>query len=109
MDVRFQDDNTHEDTTTIIEQITERLAAALDNARLAEEIRDRAQRETLISELGGRFRSSLDLESVLKTAAQEFQKAFQLQEAEVRLDIQDGNGQAEAAPGKERKNGSSHE
>ena len=109
VDVRFQDDNTHEDTTTIIEQITERLAAALDNARLAEEIRDRAQRETLISELGGRFRSSLDLESVLKTAAQEFQKAFQLQEAEVRLDIQDGNGQAEAAPGKERKNGSSHE
>jgi len=53
VDVRFQDDNTHEDTTTIIEQITERLAAALDNARLAEEIRDRAQRETLISETGG--------------------------------------------------------
>jgi hypothetical protein len=77
----------------------------LDNARLAEEIRDRAQRDALISELGGRFRSSLDLESVLKTAAQEFQKAFQLQEAEVRLDIPDESEQADAAPGKERKNG----
>jgi len=105
VDVRFQDENTNKETITIIEQITDRLAAALDTARLAEEIRDRAQRDALISELGGRFRSSLDLESVLKTAAQEFQKAFQLQEAEVRLDIPDESEQADAAPGKERKNG----
>jgi len=105
IDVRFQDDNTHAEIITIIEQIAERLAAALDNARLAEEIRDGAQRDALISELGGRFRSSLDLESVLKTAAQEFQKAFQLQEAEVRLDILDESEQADAAPEKERKNG----
>jgi GAF domain-containing protein len=110
VDVRFQDESTHAEIVTIIEQITERLATALDNARLAEEIRDHAQRDALISELGGRFRSSLDLESVLRTAAQEFQKAFQLQEAEVQLNIPDGTEQTDAKPKKkERKNGSSHE
>jgi GAF domain-containing protein len=109
VNVRFQDNTNREESMTVIEQIVERLAAALDNARLAEETRDRAQRDALVSELGGRFRSTLDLESVLRTAAQEFQRAFQLQEAEVRLSVAEDAESKADEPQKDRKNGKRNE
>ncbi len=95
--VRFQADTPPETTVALIEQISDRLAAALENTRLIEETRKRAQRDAMVSELGGRVRSTLDLESVLKTAAQEFQRAFQLKEAEIWLGPTGQNG------GKEKK------
>lgn len=69
----------------MIEQAADRLASALENARLVEETRQRSQRDAMVTEMTGRLRSTLDLESVLRTAAKELQQAFQLQEAEVRL------------------------
>ena len=87
INVRFQHGQPQEKIITLIEQLSDRLATALENARLLEETRQRAERDALISEMTGRFRSTLDLESVLRTAAQELQRAFQLQEAEVRLNL----------------------
>jgi GAF domain-containing protein len=92
VNVQFQADHSPEETIGMIEQAADRLASALENARLVEETRQRAQRDALVGDVGNRMRSTLDLETVLRTAAQELQKAFQLKEAEVRL------GAAGAAP-----------
>lgn len=105
INVRFQSEYPPQAILAMIEQISERLAAAMENTRLVEQTRLRAQRDALVSELSNRVRSTLDLETVLKTAAQEFQQAFELKEAEVWLGPSNPNGQAvidEAGP---RKNG----
>ncbi len=87
VNVRFQGNYTHQETLNMIEQAADRLASALENARLVEETRQRSQRDALVTEMTGRFRSTLDFETVLRTAAQELQQAFQLKEAEVRLGL----------------------
>ncbi len=95
VNIRFQGNYAPQETINMVEQAADRLATALENARLLEETRQRAQRDALISDMTGHLRSTLDLETVLKTAAQELQKAFNLQEAEVRLGL--GN-KTESAP-----------
>lgn len=87
VNVRFQGEYAPQEIISMMEQASDRLASALENARLVEETRQRSQRDTLVTEMTGRFRSTLDLESVLRTAAQELQQAFQLSEAEVRLGL----------------------
>jgi GAF domain-containing protein len=105
VNVRFQGNQAREKTIAMIEQITDRLATALEYAQLLEETRQRAGRDTLISEITSRFRSTLNVEFVLRTATQELQKAFQLKEAEVRLGGFDASPSAQADGGPERKNG----
>ena len=108
VNIRLREEATSGETVTIVEQIADRLASALENARLNEENSSTAQRDALVAEVTGHFRSTLDLETMLRTATQELQKAFQLEEAEVRLGFptpESGN----ATKGKARKNGGSHE
>jgi len=73
------------------------LRLALDNARLIQQTRESAAREQVVAEISSQIRETLDLETVLRTAAQELQRAFNLQEAEVRLStgqdaLPDSNG-----------------
>lgn len=73
-----------EDTTwsdeeiSFLEGIAEQLGIALDSARLYTETQLKAEQERMVSELTGRMRASLDVESVVKTAADEIFKAFNL-------------------------------
>ncbi len=78
------------------EEAAERLALALENARLLEEAQRRAAREQLIGETSARLRATLDLESVLQTAAREFQQAFGLKEAEIRVQLLEENSEVSA-------------
>lgn len=87
VNVRFQGNHAPRETVSMMEQAADRLASALENARLVEETRQRSQRDAMVTEMTGRLRSTLDLETVLQTAAQELQQAFQLKEAEVRLGL----------------------
>ncbi|MBI2758366.1 MAG: GAF domain-containing protein [Chloroflexi bacterium] len=87
VNVRFQGRHTPQETINMIEQSADRLASALENARLVEETRQRGQRDALVSEMTGRLRSTLDVETVLRTAVQELQQAFQLKQAEVYLGV----------------------
>jgi GAF domain-containing protein len=105
INVRFQYEQTNEKTIAMIEQAADRLATALETARLLEETRQRAQRDALVSDVTGRLRSTLDLETVLRTATQELQKVFDLKEAEVQL------GYPAEGPAREaqRKNGKNRE
>ena len=71
---------------SIAENAALQTAISLENARLLEDAQRRATRERIIGEASARMRESLNVESVLKSAAQEFQKALGNVEAEVWLD-----------------------
>jgi len=69
----------------LLETLTGQLGQALDSARLYQDTQRRAVREQLTGEVATRLRESLDVETVLKTAAQEVRQALDLPEVIVRL------------------------
>lgn len=79
----FQGWTTHEEN--VATEVAAQTALALDNIRLVERTRQRAEREQAIAGVANRIRETLDLETVLRTSAREIQQTLNLQEAEVRL------------------------
>lgn len=67
------------------ETVAERLALAVENARLLEEAQRRAARERLIAEISTRLRASLDPDIVLKTTVQELGRALRASWAAVEV------------------------
>ncbi|MBN1876237.1 MAG: GAF domain-containing protein [Anaerolineae bacterium] len=74
-----------EDEIAQLTQFTEQLGIALENALLYEETQNRAARERLVGEATVRMRETLDIETMLRNAADEIYKALQLEEVVVRL------------------------
>jgi len=74
---------------SVASKVAAQTALALENIRLAERTRQRANREQAIANVTARVRETLNLDTVLRTTAREVQKALDLQEAEVRLLTQD--------------------
>ena len=60
----------------LLNTLAGRLENTLDSARLYEEIQERATRERLVSEASSRMRESLDVQDVLRAAAEELHKAL---------------------------------
>jgi hypothetical protein len=52
------------------------LSAALETARLYQDINLRAQRDATISEISGRIGGSLRMENILRTTTEELSKIF---------------------------------
>ncbi len=73
------------DEIALLTILTDQLGIALESARLYQDTQRRAVREHLISEIVARVRQTLDLETVLRTAAQEIRQALDLPEVTVRL------------------------
>ena len=69
----------------LLEVLSEQLGLALDSARLYQESRLRAAREQTVSEISARIRETLDLEMVLKVAADELRNVLGTPELTVRL------------------------
>lgn len=69
----------------MIETLVTQLDTALESARLYEDTQDRATRDRLISEVAGRIRETLDVNTVLRTAADEMYGALGLSEVVIRL------------------------
>jgi len=76
----------------IISAVADRLALALENARLLDNAQRRAAGERIIGAATARVRESMDIESVLRNAAQELHKAFGNVEAEVWLGSENRGG-----------------
>ena len=70
---------------TVATEVATQTALALENIRLVEHTRQRADQEQAIAGIANRIRETLDLDMVLRTSAREIQSALNLQEAEVRL------------------------
>ncbi len=74
-----------EDELTLIEAVATQAAMALENARLIQDTQRRVEQERIVSNVSGRIRETLNIETVLKTAAEEIRTALGLQEVFVQL------------------------
>ena len=76
-----------EEEIQVVREAAIQVASTLENARLLEEIQQRAQQESIISQISARVQTSLDVETVLKTAVREIGLAL----AAARVEISLGN------------------
>jgi GAF domain-containing protein len=81
-----QDDKSwqSEDIETL-RSVIRQLAPAIENARLLEETERRAALEQSTSQIAATMRETLDIETILRTAAQEIRHTLQLPEVVIRL------------------------
>ncbi len=69
----------------LAETVVLQLGLALENARLLEDTRLRARTEQARSEIVGRVRASVNVDAILRSAAEELGRALQLERARVQL------------------------
>ncbi len=74
--VRFQNGQAPEKTILMIEQISDRLATALENARLLEDSMRNANKERVIGEITSKIGGSVNIQNVLQTAVEELGRAI---------------------------------
>ena len=85
-----------ESDAELLELIASQVAVALENARLVEETRERAEQATMVSAIGQKIQRALTVEEVLRVAAQELGRAFAVESASVELSrahLHDSNGE----------------
>jgi GAF domain-containing protein len=76
VNIHFQYNQAPEKTISMIEQITERLATALENARLMESSMRNASKERVIGDITSKIGSSVNIRNVLQTAVEELGRAL---------------------------------
>ena len=69
----------------LLETLSGQVGEALESARLYQDAQRRAAEEQLLGEITSRVRESLDLDTILKTTADELFQALELEEVVVRL------------------------
>ena len=74
-----------EEEAALVQEVSTQIGLALENARLLEEIRRRADQERLAAEITANMRRTLDVETVLQTAVREISQALGLAALDVRL------------------------
>lgn len=87
------------DQIALLETLSEQVGDALEDARLYQEAQRRAARDRLMSEVTARVRQTMDIDTVLKTTADEIYRALELDEVLIRLVVDEAN---ERQPGRER-------
>lgn len=84
--VRREDGDTwSEEDIALAEAIGDQLTQTIEGLRLLDETQRRATREQLVGEVAGSFRETLDVDTVLRTAAQEIRQALGLSRMTVLL------------------------
>ncbi|MBE0528352.1 MAG: GAF domain-containing protein, partial [Thermoleophilia bacterium] len=74
-----------EDEIELIEVLTDRLSQALESARVYQTSQRQALQEQLTGEISSQLRQTLDIDTVLKTAARELGDAFNAKEVVIRM------------------------
>ena len=69
----------------LVEKVADQVALAIENSRLVDETQKSALRDQVIANISARIRETLDVESVLRTAATELRRVFDLKEAEISI------------------------
>jgi len=85
LDLRFEDAVVSPEVISLVEQVSARLGAALESARLLEESRRAAAREQATARVASSLRERLEMDAVLKNAARELRAALDLSRVAVRL------------------------
>jgi GAF domain-containing protein len=87
-----------EQEQSLLETLSDQLGVALDGARLFQETQERAARDRLVSEMTARMRETLDMRTVLETAANELYEQLGLEKVTVYLSAE---GRGYSAEGRE--------
>ena len=74
-----------ESELALLQVLAEQLSVALESGRLYHDTQLRAARDRLVGEVSGRIRETLDLETMLRTAAEQMRQALDLEDIVVRL------------------------
>lgn len=74
-----------EDEIALIDAVVDQMALAIENARLLEETRRRAEREQALSDMTARFTRSLNVDSLLRTAVRELGRLPNVAEVSVHV------------------------
>jgi GAF domain-containing protein/HAMP domain-containing protein len=69
----------------LMEEASDQIALALENARLLEDTQRRAAREQMLGEITSRMRETLDMDAILQTALREMGERLGIAEVEVRM------------------------
>lgn len=77
----------------LVNTATSRLAIALENARLLENIQERAEREHTVGEISTKVRSSQTIEAIMQTAVSELGKTLGINEVSIQLKTTDNINQ----------------
>jgi GAF domain-containing protein len=84
-------------TVSQVEEVADRLALALENARLVEETQQRASREETLSQMTARFTQSLDLDTLLRAAVRELGQLPRVAEVSVHVGTPTGSPATDGA------------
>ena len=90
VNLRSRSNTIPKETIAIVEQIADRLASVLENARLTEDTRRRAQRERAISEVSTKLSAFSDADSIMRSAVEELGRRLG-SSAEVTLELGNDN------------------
>jgi predicted GTPase len=77
----------------LVSTATNRLAVALENARLLENIQERAEREHTVSEISSKVRTAQTIESIMQTAISELGKTLGVNQVSIQLKTTDNTDQ----------------
>lgn len=69
----------------LVEQVTTQVGLALENARLLEETRRRAEREQTLSDMTARFSRSINVDGLLRTAVRELGRLLRIEDVSVHV------------------------
>lgn len=85
LNLKFDIGYVPQETVDLLENTANRLALALENARLLEELQQRAERERQIGSIVSKVRSRADIDSILRTTAEELGHSLGVTEVLVQL------------------------
>ncbi|MBC8503397.1 MAG: GAF domain-containing protein [Anaerolineales bacterium] len=85
LNLQVEENEALPETKALAESVAERMALAIENARLLEDTQRRADRERMVSSVTSRIRQTLDVDSVLRSAANEIREAMGLHDVVIRL------------------------
>jgi len=85
LEVNIAQTQASQDMIDLLDATTQRIAMALENARLMESIRVRAERERTVSNISAQVRAAADIDSILRKAASELGKTMGVSEVLVQL------------------------
>jgi GAF domain-containing protein len=98
LNLSFEDQAVAPDTVSLVEEVANRLALALENARLLDETRQRAQRDRLIADITAQVRASMDVERILQTAVRGLGAALGTERAFIKLGGAEGRSSIGTGP-----------
>lgn len=80
-----------DDKVALAEELVNRLAVSLDNARLFEDSQRAAERERVVNDIAAKITGQTDIDAILKTAVREVGKAIGTDNVNVRLGVRNQN------------------